>query len=124
MKGFKFLNGFEEIQRRSNNGVTDQYLIELSMDLLTYSDWIYTWMLTIDDETGFDSLVFEFDDIDQQSYMCTIYQNLTFRLYLIGDSITGREYIETIFLSEDVHLNHHRILEYLINMPKTISSFL
>ena len=87
MAKFKFFNNGQLPHRPSHNGVTDQYLIELSELIWTYSDWVYTTMLSIDDN-GQDTLLFEFTDIDQQSYWCKIYQNLSFEIKCLEVSLT------------------------------------
>lgn len=124
MAEFKFFNNGQLPGRPLHNGVTDQYLIELSELIWTYSDWVYTTMLSIDDDNGQDILLFEFTDIDQRSYWCKIYQNLSFEIMFLDDTVTGGEYLEELDFSDDVLNDHTRILDYLKNMPKTVKSSL
>lgn len=124
MKNFKFLNRIDSVERRLHNGVTDQYLIELSEQIWNISDWIYTTMLVVDEDTGQDTLIFEFKDIDQNSYYCMIYEDLSFNLKSIIDVYTEDEYLEVYSLSENISNDHTKILDYLRKMPKTIKSFL
>ncbi len=121
MKNFKFLNGVIEIERNRYNGVTDQYLIELSEELLHLSCWIESVMLTNDTEVNQDSLIISFKDIDGCCYLCTIFQDLSFELLqIIEDEFGDEELIDSIELPYNIRLDHNRILNYLRNMPKTI----
>jgi hypothetical protein len=123
MAKFKFLSIENQRERQLHNGVTDPYLIQLSEQIWNLSDWIYSTMLTVDEDTGQDALVFQFNDIDQELYSCKIYQNLTFELKCLEIPLTGGEdYLEEIEHSENAFNDHTRILDYLRNMPKTIKS--
>ncbi len=123
MAKFKFLNNANQSERPLHNGVTDPYLIQLSEQIWNLSDWVYSSMLTVDGNIGQDALIFQFADIDQNSYSCTIYQNLSFELKCLEVSLTGGEdYLEEIEHSENAFNEHTRILDYLRNMPKTIKS--
>ena len=81
-------------------------------------------MLVVDEDTGQDTLIFEFKDIDQNSYYCMIYEDLSFNLKSIIDVYTEDEYLEVYSLSENISNDHTKILDYLRKMPKTIKSFL
>jgi len=123
MKKFKFLN--DNNQNQQHNGVTNQYLIQLSTDIWSFSDWVYTSMLEIDEDSGQDSLIFEFNDIDQSTYWCKILQDSSFEvLQLIKLEDGTLEYLDAFMISNEVRLDHKRLLNYLQNMPKTITSLL
>lgn len=121
MKNFKFLNGIIQMERNRYNGVTNQYLIELSEEIWYLSSWIESVMLSIDVEVNQDSLIISFKDIDSSRYLCTIFQDLSFELLQIIEVECGDEdLIDSIELPYNIRLDHTRILNYLKNMPKTI----
>ena len=76
MKKFKFLQNNET--PHLHNGVTNSFLIELSEEILSYSDWIYSSGLHIDTDQNQDSLIIEFMDINGDNYECQIFENLSF----------------------------------------------
>ena len=123
MKNFKFLNGYQPIQRDRYNGATDPYLIQLTQEISSYSDWIYSVMITSDD--GDEILIIEFKDLDNCKYLCEIYQDLSFSLLqIIEDEFGEDDLIEPFDIPNEISSDHNRILNYLKNMPRTIASSL
>ena len=119
---FKFFKGYEPIHRDRYNGVTDPYLIQLSEEIWSYSTWIKRVALSSDFNGNGDTLMFEYEDIDNCKYCCDIYQDLSFKLLeVIEDEFGENEYIE-IYIPNEIRLNHNRILNYLQNMPRTFAS--
>ena len=91
---FKFFNGFSPIERDPNNGVTDQYLIDLDDEIWGYSDWIIRTLLRKDIESGIECLHVEFKDIDGNQYMCTIYDDKSlFTKMPIGEDLLFSKYL-------------------------------
>jgi hypothetical protein len=125
MKKFKFFTGIVPNTRNINNGVTDSYLIEISRDIYTYSDWIYSTFLIIDEATGLDSIIIEFKDIDNSFYWCKILSDRSYKIFLeILESEDEDVILEPVFISPERGLNATHFINYLKNMPKTIISSL
>ena len=123
MKKFKFFKGVEKDEPSVYNGVTDSYLIELSRNITTYSDWVFSTMLSIDEITGLDSLIIEFTDIDNSDYLCRILSNGSFELFQeIYDVHINSEVYQIVEFNDTSNANI--FINYLRNMPKTIISSL
>lgn len=125
MKKFNFFKGIVPIEITPYNGVTDSYLIELNRDIWSYSDWIHSTMLTIDDESGLDSLIIEFTDIDNSDYWCEISSNGLIKMFIKILNERGEfEMLEPIIFSLERMFNTNSLINYLKSMPKTIASSL
>ena len=125
MKKFNFFKGIVPIEIPPYNGVTDSYLIELNRDIWSYSDWIHSTMLTIDDESGLDSLIIEFTDIDNSDYWCEISSNGFIKMFIKILNERGEfEMLEPIIFSLEGRFNANSFINYLKSMPKTIASSL
>ena len=120
---FKFFKGCEPIPRDRYNGATDPYLIQLTQEISSYSDWIYSVMITSDD--GDDILMIEFEDLDNCKYLCEIYQDLSFSLlHIIEDEFGEDDLVDPFDIPNEILTDHNRILNYLKSMPRTIASSL
>ena len=125
MRIFNFFRGYQRVNSDQYNGVTDQYLIQLSFDIISYTDWVYSTMLTIDEESGLDSLIIEFTDIDGSDYLCRIFEDESFVLTQIITLPNGiSQLYDTLDISDEVLSDVENLLEYLQSMPKTIASSL
>jgi hypothetical protein len=125
MKKFKFFKGIIPIERDSNNGVTDPFLIRLSRDIWSYSDWISSVTLTNYNGNTEDFLIFDFKDIDGSEYSCRISIDMSFTiLQYIENEENELELIETLDISEEVLSDYDNIIQYLSNMPSTIATSL
>ena len=105
----------------SYNGVTDAFLIQLYEELGSYSDWIDSKMLYIDEDISQDVFHFGFIDIDQTRYDCKIYSNHTFEISSYFEEL---EIWEPLGYDESVLSNCNNLIDYLKNMPKTVLSML
>jgi hypothetical protein len=125
MKKFKFFKGIIPIERDSNNGVTDPFLIRLSRDIWSYSDWISSVTLTNHNGNTEDFLIFDFKDIDGSEYSCRISIDMSFAiLQYIKNEENELELIDTLDISEEVLSDYDNIIQYLSNMPSTIATSL
>jgi hypothetical protein len=125
MNKFKFFNGFSPIERDSHNGVTDPFLIRLSRDIWSYSDWISSVMLTNYNGNTEDFLIFDFKDIDGSEYSCRISIDRSFAiLQYTKNEENELELIDTLDISEEVLSDYENIIQYLSNMPSTIATSL
>jgi hypothetical protein len=125
MKKFKFFKGIIPIERDSNNGVTDPFLIRLSRDIWSYSDWISSVTLTNYNGNTEDFLIFDFKDIDGSEYSCRISIDMSFTiLQYIQNEENELELIDTLDISEEVLSDYDNIIQYLSNMPSTIATSL
>jgi hypothetical protein len=125
MRKFNFFRGYQRVNSDQYNGVTNQYLIQLSVDIISYTDWVYSTMLTIDDETGLDLLIIEFTDIDGSDYLCRISEDGSFKITEIITLPNGMsELLASLDISDEVLSDVENLLHYLQNMPKTIASSL
>jgi hypothetical protein len=125
MKKFKFFKGIIPIERDSNNGVTDPFLIRLSRDIWSYSDWISSVTLTNYNGNTEDFLIFDFKDIDGSEYSCRISIDMSFTiLQYIENEENELELIDTLDISEEVLSDYDNIIQYLSNMPSTIATSL
>lgn len=123
MKKFKFFKGIVPDEITPYNGVTDSYLIELNRDIHSYSDWIYSSNLAIDQLTGLDSIIIEFKDIDNYYYWCKILSDGSIQIFMeITDDDGEFQMLEPVFTSPDRVLNTNNFINYLKNMPKTLIS--
>jgi len=122
MRKFNFFRGYQRVNIDQYNGVTNQYLIQLSVDIISYTDWVYSIMLTIDDETGLDLLIIEFTDIDGSDYLCRISEDGSFKITEIITLPNGMsELLASLDISDEVLSDVENLLHYLQNMPKTIA---
>ena len=114
---FKFFNGFSPIERDPNNGVTDQYLIDLDDEIWGYSDWIIRTLLRKDIESGIECLHIEFKDIDGNQYMCTIYDDKSFDINKITFSVDGFiESSEYLDIPNIISSDSDNLLDYFLKM--------
>jgi hypothetical protein len=121
MNQFKFFR--ENVNIKKYNGVTNPFLIELSENIFSYSDWIYSSMLSVDYDTNQDSLIIEFRDINNDNYYCQIFEDHSFYvLEIIGEFEEDREYIYSIEFSEQILSNYENLINYLKAMPKTFAN--
>ena len=119
MKKFKFLQNNET--PHLHNGVTNSFLIELSEEILSYSDLIYSSGLHIDTDQNQDSLIIEFMDINGDNYECQIFENLSFKVFQKFED--EPYYMETIRFSDAITSDYRNLINYLRVMPKTFANF-
>lgn len=125
MNKFKFFNGLSTIERDSLNGVTDPFLIRLSRDIWSYSDWISSVMLTNFNGNTEDYLIFDFKDIDGSEYSCRISIDRSFAILQYTKTEENEfELMDTLDISEEVLSDYDNIIQYLSNMPCTIATSL
>ena len=125
MKKYKFLKSIVPDEVALNNGVTDTYLMQLSNEIMSYSDWIFSTTLIIDEETGLDTLMVEFTDIDNTEYWCQIFSDFSFEIYNEHPNIRGGiEITETREFNPERLSDCNNFITYLKNMPKTIKTLL
>ena len=125
MKKFKFFKGIIPIERDRYNGVTDPYLIRLSRDIWSYSDWISSVMLTNYNGDTEDLLIVDFQDIDGKDYTCRISIDGSFQLLQIIFQEDGEiDWMDNLDISEEVLSDFDYFIQYLSNMPKTLASSL
>ena len=128
MKKFKFLQKNQLDQNEINNevsnpfnGVTDEYLINLSQEIWNYSVWIKKVGVSHSIERNQDCLYFKLKDIDISLYIVTIYQDLSYEIIpIIEDELGNEEELDILDIEINSRLDHNTILNYLKNMPKTI----
>lgn len=120
---FKFFNGISPIEIDPNDGVTDEYLINLNREVWLLSDWITSTQLHNDIESEIDCLYIDFKDIDGTEYTCTIFEDRTFEVIEIIKLENGNiELIENTNMSNEILSNSDYLLSYFMNMPRTIRS--
>jgi hypothetical protein len=119
MRKFKFL--LDNETRQQHNGVTNSFLIELSEEILSYSDWIYSSMLTIDPNRNQDSLIIEFMDINGDHYDCQIFEDQSFQVNQKFEE--EPYYMDTVRFDEAITSDYNNLINYLKTMPKTFANF-
>ena len=125
MKKFKFFKGIIPVERDLYNGVTDPYLIRLSRDIWSYSDWISSVMLTNYNGGTEDLLIVDFQDIDRKDYTCRISVDGSFQLLQLIFREDGEiDWMDNLDISEEVLSDVDYLVQYLSNMPKTLASSL
>ncbi len=114
MKKFKFFKSIVHDEIILNNGVTDTYLIQLSREIMSYSNAVYERTLYIDDATGLDTLLIVFNQLISPIIFCKIYSNRSFETFdQIRKEDGSIEYIKNqTFIGEDL-LDCDNIIEYL-----------
>jgi len=101
---FKFFKGIIPIERDRYNGVTDPYLIGLSRDIWSYSDWISSVMLTNYNGDTEDLLIVDFQDIDGKDYTCRISIDGSFQLLQIFFQEDGEiDWMDNLDISEEYY---------------------
>ena len=119
-----------------NNGVTTQWLIELSKSIWNNS-WVHTTMLSSD---GIDMLIIRFKDISGDEWIGKVYENKIVELdmgvkwgddepfreshgnvkledfmkYLYSLPVLGHKYFSSVQISEDIDLDFEPIEEPLV----------
>jgi hypothetical protein len=122
---FKFFRGLQSVNRDQYNGVTNSYLIQMSYDILTYSDWIFSIILTNNNGKTEDRLKVDFKDIDGLEYTCLIFEDRSFVIAQIISLPNGEiEFIDSMDFSEEILSDVENILSYFKNMPRTIANSL
>jgi len=118
MKKFKFFKSIVPDEITLNNGVTDNYLIQLSRDILSYSNAVYERTLYIDDATGLDTLLIAFNHLISPIVFCKIYSNRSFELFdeIIKEDGSLEYNKNETFIGEDL-LDCDNLIEYLIILP-------
>jgi len=122
---FKFFNGISPIEREPNNGVTDEYLINLDDEIWGFSDWIIRTLLRKDIESGIEYIHIEFKDINGNQYMSTIYEDKSFDVKKITLSADGFiESSEYLDIPNIISSDSDNLLGYFKNMPRTLEGIL
>ena len=114
MKKFKFFKSIVPDEITLNNGVTDTYLIQLSRDIMSYSNAVYERTLYIDDATGLDTLLITFNHLISPIVFCKIYSNRSFETFdqIIKEDGSIEYKKNQTFIGEDL-LDSDNIIEYL-----------
>lgn len=125
MKKFKFFKGIIPVERDPYNGVTDSYLIGLSRDIWSYSDWISSAVLSNHNGDTEDCLIVDFQDINGKDYTCRISVDGSFQLLQIIFREDGEiDLFDNLDISEEVLSDFDYFIQYLSDMPKTLASSL
>ena len=125
MKKFKFFEGQTKTNSDPYNGVTDPHLIELSHSIWSYSDWITSVHLTNHNGNTEDCLYIDFDDIDGSEYTCKISIDGSFQILQVITTEDGDiEIVDTLDISDETLSDYGNLIQYLSDMPNTITSSL